>query len=96
MDTVKDVLDRAHAELGSFETALRGTLKNQNIADIVASARAKLAQAASHQDAATELSQLRADPAGDRHPFGANQHGIGPNTTDGKPNPLFNPQDNIG
>lgn len=58
MNTVKDVLDRMHAELESFELALRGALKNQNIADIVASARAKLTQAMSHADAATELSHL--------------------------------------
>lgn len=59
MQTVKDVLERAHGELGSFETALRATLKNQNIADVVASARAKLSQAMDHADAETLLSDLK-------------------------------------
>lgn len=81
MQTVKDVLERAHQELGGFETALRG-LKNQNIADIVASARAKLAQAMEHADAETELDKLEpadaatgqnAFPFGDGHQGGAPQ-----------------------
>lgn len=78
MNIVKDVLDRANAELQSFETALRGALANQNISDIIASARAKLTQAASHPDAATDLKHLEPkEPAGQNGglPFGSEQHG---------------------
>lgn len=59
MKTVADVLARFHAQLGELETALRGTIANQNIADVLASARRKLDQAAQHPDAATELSTLQ-------------------------------------
>lgn len=40
----------AHA-LSQLETAARALLPNQNLADIVASARAKVEQAAAHPDA---------------------------------------------
>lgn len=64
MQQVRDVLERAHADLGSFEEALRGHLKNQNLPDIIASARAKLSQAAEHADAETELDAIkRPEPA---------------------------------
>lgn len=75
---VKDVLERAHADLGDFEEALRGHLKNQNLPDIIASARAKLSQAAEHADAETELDDIK--PKEPPLPFGggANAHGLGP------------------
>lgn len=78
MNTVKDVLDRSNAELQQFEVALRAAIPNQNISDIVASARAKLAQAASHADAATDLKHLEPkEPAGQNgFPFGSDEkHG---------------------
>lgn len=74
MNTVRDYLGRMHDELQQFEVALRGLIVNQNISDVVASARAKLAQAASHPDAETELEKLREKPA--QLPFGGDeQHG---------------------
>lgn len=62
MKTVAEYLTSAHEGLGQFEAALRGGIVNQNIADIVASARAKLAQAASHPDGEIELASLEQKP----------------------------------
>lgn len=58
MSTVKEVLENAHSQLGELETTLRDNLQNKNIADIIGNARAKLAQAATHPDAETELHSL--------------------------------------
>lgn len=58
MKTVGDLIDHARGELGQLEKAMRGAIVNQNISDIVASARAKLLQASAHPDAATELAVL--------------------------------------
>lgn len=81
MNSVKDYLQEASHGLERFETALRGAVVNQNIADIVASARAKLLQAASHPDAETELSKLAPrsdDPGGPFAPFeGSSKQGSG-------------------
>ncbi len=46
---LKDALSHIGAQLGELETAAR-TLTNQNLADVIASARGKLAQAAEHPD----------------------------------------------
>lgn len=59
MKTVADLLNRWNGEIGHLEADLRGALANKNIADVIASARGKLAQAASHADAAMELDALK-------------------------------------
>lgn len=62
MKTVGDLLTRAHAELGELEKAMRVAVVNQNISDILAAARARLAQAAAHPDAGTELDKIQDGP----------------------------------
>lgn len=54
---IKDALERMHGQLGEFEDALRG-LKNQNLADIVGSAKGKIAQAMQHADAEHDISTI--------------------------------------
>lgn len=58
MKTVGDMLTRVSAELGELESAMRASIPNQNISDVLASGRRKLEQAAQHADAATELGNL--------------------------------------
>lgn len=58
MKTVKDLLTRSHADLGQLETALRGSLANHNIADVIGDARGKIGQAMEHADAETDLAVL--------------------------------------
>lgn len=70
MQTVANLLKRAHAELGELETALRENLTNQNLPDVLAGARKRLEQAAGHADAAIELDSLRPkEPAADKEPI---------------------------
>lgn len=71
MKTIADLAERASAELGELETRMRAAIENQNISDVLASARKKLDQVAQHPDAATELAALEPkDPGAPKFPFG--------------------------
>jgi len=58
MKTVADALKVAHEGLNELEARVRAGMVNKNLADIIASARGKLAQGAIHPDAVTDLDAL--------------------------------------
>lgn len=75
MKTVADMLTNASKGLGELEDAMRAHIPNQNISDILASARRKLEQASQHADAATELESLK--PKDPEFPFDPSKAGGG-------------------
>lgn len=60
MTTVAEALKSAHEQLGDIENDVRGGMVNHHLADVIASARGKLADAAKHPDAAASREELEA------------------------------------
>lgn len=58
MTTIADELKKAHEGLGELEAQVRAGMVNKHLADVIASARGRLVDAARHPDAGTEVGHL--------------------------------------